>query len=204
MKDKEQTKRKLIDAVGVIIKAEGYAALRVSKVAKKAAVDRKLVYRYFGNMNNLTEAYISENDYWVLFADHLKILSHSVDDSNSKLVITNVLQELFKFFLQEKEMQDLILMELSGTIPMMNSIHNFRESIGQSFLEATDSHFQGSEVNFRAVAALLVGGIYYTVLHTRKNGFHFADLNLRSEEGIKAIVETVSQVVNWAFIAALK
>jgi AcrR family transcriptional regulator len=204
MKDKEQTKRKLIDAVGVIIKAKGYAALRVSKVAKEAAVDRKLVYRYFGNMNNLTEAYISENDYWVLFADQLKILCNTLDDTNSKLVITSVLQELFKFFLQEKEMQDLILMELSGTNPMMNSIHNFRESIGQSFLEGTDSHFKGSEVNFRAVAALLVGGIYYTVLHTRKNGFYFADLNLKSEEGTKAITETVAQVINWAFVAALK
>jgi AcrR family transcriptional regulator len=204
MKDKEQTKRRLIDAVGMIIKTSGFPAVRVSKVAKEAGVDRKLVYRYFGNMNNLTEAYISENDYWLLFADQFKILSNSLDDTNSKLIITNILQELFKFFLKEKEMQDLILTELSGTNPMMNSIHNFRESIGQNFLEATDSHFKGSEVNFRAVAALLVGGIYYIVLHTRKNGYHFADLDLKSEEGTKAIVDTVSQVINWAFIAALK
>jgi AcrR family transcriptional regulator len=60
MKDKEQTKRKLIYAVGVIVKAKGFSAVSISKVAREAGVDRKLVYRYFGNMNNLTEAYISE------------------------------------------------------------------------------------------------------------------------------------------------
>ena len=68
MKDKEQTKRKLIDAVGIIIKSKGFSSVRISKVARQAGVDRKLIYRYFGNMNNLTEAYIIENDYWMLFA----------------------------------------------------------------------------------------------------------------------------------------
>lgn len=63
MKDREQTKRKLINAVGFIIKSKGFNGVRISKVARQAGVDRKLIYRYFGNMKNLTEAYIVENDY---------------------------------------------------------------------------------------------------------------------------------------------
>jgi AcrR family transcriptional regulator len=202
MKDKEQTKRKLIDAVGIIVKTKGFSAVSISKVAREAGVDRKLVYRYFGNMNNLTEAYISENDYWLLFGDELRRLSKDLSEGSSQIAITNVLQELCKFFLKDQQMQGLILMELSGSNPMMRSIHNYRESVGQQFLKATDGHFQNSHINFRAVAGLLVGGIYYMILHTRKNGYNFADLDLKSEDGTKAIIDTIAQIVNWAFKAA--
>lgn len=70
MKDKELTKRKLIDTIGEISKVHGFKSVRISKVSRQAGADRKLVYRYFGDLNNLIEAYIIENDYWMLFADH--------------------------------------------------------------------------------------------------------------------------------------
>lgn len=202
MKDKELTKRKLIEAVGVIIKDKGMKAVRISKVAREAEVDRKLIYRYFGNLNNLTEAYISENDYWMLFADQLKKFSENLDQSDNRIMITRILQEMFKFFLEEDEMQNLILMELSGSVPMMRSIHNVRENLGQKILEKTDGHFENSKINFRAVAALLVGGIYYTVLHTRSNGFNFAGIDLKTKTGVGAILETIANIVDWAFLAA--
>jgi len=202
MKDREQTKRKLIDAVGVIIKAKGFSGVRISKVARQAGVDRKLVYRYFGNLSNLTEAYVTENDFWMLFADQLKTLSKELDASSSQHFITETLQQLFTFFLKEQEMQNLLLMELIGSNPIMRSIHNVRETIGHEILVRTDSHFKNSVINFRAVAALLVGGIYYMILHTRKNGYHFADLDLKSEEGTKAIIETVAKIVELAYNAA--
>jgi AcrR family transcriptional regulator len=40
MKDKDQTKRKLIQAVGQIIKEEGFKSLKISKISKAANVDR--------------------------------------------------------------------------------------------------------------------------------------------------------------------
>lgn len=203
MKDKELTKRKLVDAVGNIIRKSGFTGIRISKIAREAGVDRKLVYRYFGNIDNLIETYITENDYWMLFAEHLRKLSKDMESANSKTIITQILQELFKFFYHEKEMQELILMELSGASTMMRSIHNARESLGQQFFEMTDEHFEGSDVNFRAVAALLVGGIYYMILHTRGNGYNFTDLDLKTEEGINAILQTIEKIVDWAFTAGI-
>lgn len=202
MKDKDQTKRKLIDAVGKIITNKGFSGLRISKVAHLAGVDRKLVYRYFGNLDNLIEAYVTENDYWMLFAKQLRQLSGDMDDGDARRSISEILQQLFKFFLEEPESQDLILMELTGTNPLMRSIHNARESIGQELFGRMDQHFQNSTVNFRAVSALLVGGIYYIVLHTRKNGYNFADTNLKSKDGMNAILEAIAQVVDWSFQAA--
>jgi hypothetical protein len=124
------------------------------------------------------------------------------EGEGGQAVITKVLQEQFYHFLQDKKMQTLILLELSQPNPLMRSIHNARESLGQQFLEMTDKHFEKSNVNFRAVAALLVGGIYYTILHTRFNGHKFADLDLKTAEGTQAITETLCKIVDWAYLAA--
>src|SRR5258708_31182456 len=104
MKDKEQTKRKLIQAVGEIIKTEGFSNLKISKIAKKAEVDRKLIYRYFGSLNYLIEAYVVENDYWMIFSDQMKKMLDEHNYNSSQELITAVLQNQFKFFISQKEM----------------------------------------------------------------------------------------------------
>ncbi len=202
MKDREITKRKLIDAVGQIIRSKGISAVRISTVARIAGVDRKLVYRYFGNLDNLTETYVTENDYWLLFTDHFKTLLNDFTGDNCRIITSRILQDLFKFFLNKPEMQNLILMEISGSSKFMHSIHNARESMGQKFFESIDPYFKNSAVDFRSVAALLVGGIYYIILHTRNNGHRFTDVDLKTEEGINSIISTIDQIIEWAFIAS--
>jgi AcrR family transcriptional regulator len=199
VKDKEKTKRKLIAAVGEIIRIHGFDSLSASKVARKAEVDRKLIGRYFGGLNQLIEAYVVENDYWMLFADHINEIIKSKNYPGSKELITGILQNQFSYFFSEKEMQRLILWELTAQSPLMKSIHNARESMGQKFLELTDVHFNKSNVNFRAIGALLVGGIYYTVLHTIYNGGTFADMDISSEEGQNEIIKAIGQIVEWAY-----
>ena len=41
-------------------------------------------------------------------------------------------------------MQRLILWELTANSPLMKSIHNARESMGQKLFETTDEHFSES------------------------------------------------------------
>jgi AcrR family transcriptional regulator len=107
------TKRKLIDAVGKMIQTLGFNSIRIRKVAREAGVDRKLIYRYFGNLNNFIEAYIVENDFWLLFAENFNQLLKSQEREGGQAVITKALQEQFYHFLQDKKMQTLILLELS-------------------------------------------------------------------------------------------
>ena len=202
-KNKEETKRRLIQAVGERIKSAGIYGMKISHVAKLAQVDRKLIYRYFGSIDNLIEAYVVENDYWMIYAENMKKLIRENSYAGSQELITAVLQNQFKYFMSEKEMQRLILLELSTNSPIMKSIHNVRESMGQEFLELTDKHFQGSKnVNFRAIGALLVGGIYYTILHTVYNGGKFTDIDITSDDGQKEMLKAIEQIVDWAYGAA--
>jgi AcrR family transcriptional regulator len=199
LRNKEQTRRKLIQAVGDILKSDGYNGLGVNKIAKRAGVNKKLIYRYFGSVNYLIEAYVIENDYWMAFSNRVQDLIDQNSYSGSQSLVTDILQNQFRFFLSDTDMQTLIQWEISGESSLMRSIHNVRESMGQEFLRLTDEHFNGTGVNFRAVAALLVGGIYYTVLHTRFNGDMVCDININSDEGRSDIIKAIRQIVDWAY-----
>ena len=198
-KSKEMTMRRLIDAVGEIFRTSGYAGLGVNKVAKVAGVSKKLIYRYFISFDRLVEAYVVETDYWMRFADHMRDLQVPKEMSDLKRQISHVLKNQFLYFHQDKEMQQLILWELSAKSDLMRSIHHTREAMGQQFLEKTDEYLDQQVINFRAIAALLVGGIYYTVLHTRFNGGMFSDIDLATDKGKNDILAAIDLVIDMAF-----
>ena len=68
-RDKETTKRCLLDAVGALLAREGFGALGVNAVAREAGVDKVLIYRYFGGMADLLEAFGQSGDFWPSIAE---------------------------------------------------------------------------------------------------------------------------------------
>lgn len=205
MRSKEETKRKLIRAVGEVFKEKGFAGLKISKIARRAEVDRKLIYKYFkGGLNGLIEAYIKEHDYWMAFKDVLNEVAEENGGENVRQLIVAILQNQFRYFYSDTDMQRLILLEITEDNQMMRSIHNAREAQGQKYLELADPHFEGTSVDIRAITALLVSGIYYAVLHARFNGGMISDIDINTATGQDNILKALEQIVGWAFEEAQK
>lgn len=61
---RERTERDLIEAVGAVLATEGVAGVALSTVARRAGVDKALVYRYFGTFDHLIEAYVEHSIHW--------------------------------------------------------------------------------------------------------------------------------------------
>lgn len=70
-RDREATRRKLIEAVGEMLAREGFSALGVNAVARRAGVDKVLIYRYFGGMPGLIAAFGREGDFWPPFEEFI-------------------------------------------------------------------------------------------------------------------------------------
>jgi AcrR family transcriptional regulator len=203
-RDKEQTKRKFLNAVGDIIAEKGYAGLGVNKIAKAAGVDKKLIYRYFGDMNTLIEEYILEKDYWLNFARKLQESADVKTPEMATCLISSILERQFNFFYEHEDMQRIILEEITKKNALLTSISNIREKLGESLVKLTDPHFDGSDVNFRAVGALLVSGIYYLVLHAKTNGSTVSGIDINTPDGRAAIIRAIHQITQWSFKAASK
>ncbi|HKN00712.1 MAG TPA: TetR/AcrR family transcriptional regulator [Candidatus Binataceae bacterium] len=64
VRDREATRRRILGAVGQLLAAEGFRALGINAIARRARADKTLIYRYFGGLPQLLAAYAEEGDFW--------------------------------------------------------------------------------------------------------------------------------------------
>jgi AcrR family transcriptional regulator len=63
-RDRAETERRILAAVGETLAQAGFRALGVNAVAQRAGVDKVLIYRYFGGLPDLLAAYAEHGDFW--------------------------------------------------------------------------------------------------------------------------------------------
>ncbi|MBB5637594.1 AcrR family transcriptional regulator [Pedobacter cryoconitis] len=199
IRNKEKTRLKLLNAVGEIIRTEGYKGLGVNNIATKAKADKKLIYLYFESVDKLVEAYVRQKDYWETFSEGIQILIEEHKGNFGKDLASKILVDQFNFFLQAEEMQKVILWEISEKNELMREIADARETLGNELFKLTDPQFENTNVDIRAIQALLIGGIYYLVLHAKSNGSTFCGIDINEQTGQQRIINSLKQVVEWTY-----
>lgn len=197
IRDKEKTKQKLLAAVGKILRVKGYSGLKVSKIAAVAGFDKKLIYEYFGSTDKLIDEYIKSQDYWS------KINQNSIEvdisDGGKELSKMAILNQ-FENFRKNKELQKIILWELSESKPILRRLVEQREEAGSMIFESiTDPHFGEGATRYRAIMALIVSGAYYLNLYTGYNASKFCGIDLKTEEGRHEIEKAIAELVDLAY-----
>lgn len=196
IRDKEKTKQKLLNAVGKILKTKGYSGLMVSKIAAVAGFDKKLIYEYFGSTEKLIDEYIKSQDYWSKIDQKLDVDLSDGGKQMSKLALLNQFEGLRK----NKELQKIIVWELSESKPILRKLVDQREEVGEElFKNITDPYFGDKSDEYRAITALLVSGIYHLNLYTGHNGTTFCGIDLKSDEGRKKIEKAIVDIIDYAY-----
>jgi AcrR family transcriptional regulator len=200
VRDSEQTKSELIAAVDDILSESGFRALTATNIARKAGKHWSLLNYYFKDVDELKKAYINDKDYWPPFFDRFKV-SENPSKQELQVLFTQLMQENFRFFLTNPQMRQIILWQISEDNILLRGISEAREKEGEKLLVMTDKYFKDSGVNIRALMALILGGIYYVILHAKTNKSTVAgiDANLAADQ--KAFLNTISQVIAWAWEA---
>lgn len=191
VRNKERTKQKFIDAVGKIFETEGYTGLNAKKIAETAKVDRKLLYLYFGNLDNLIKSFFSEKDYWK--AAYKKEIEGNANVNEQNIL--NLLKGQLDSILDNKEFQRIIHWEISEKSEIMKIISNDREMLGQKLFHLTAEYFRDRNIDFPAALAIQIGGIYYVALHSKINGSTFCGININIPEGRKRILKELEYIV---------
>src|SRR5690606_35023300 len=76
-RDRQRTEKQIIDAVARLLASKGFAALGINAIAREAGVDKVLIYRYFGGLPKLLEAFAKTPEYW---SSYEEILGGEVDE----------------------------------------------------------------------------------------------------------------------------
>lgn len=193
--DKERSMQKLIDAVGTIIKTKGYTGLGPTNIAKCAGLNKKLIYLYFGTVENLIEIYVKGKDYWVAAAGNAGQLLEENKGKNAREILEALLCNQLDYFYQEEEMQKIVLWQISERTKIMYEVCEERERLGDRYFELADQELKNSDVDIRAIAGLLVGGIYHMVLHAKSTDSLFCQIDLNKPDGMQRIKNAINKIL---------
>lgn len=200
VRNKERTKENLISALGEILKKDGFSGLNISRVAEKAKVDRRLIYDYFGSLEGLVKEYLNTNDYWKMSPEEVGDIVETSKADAGKTLAYNVLENQFDSLIKNEEMRRIITWGLSEKLPILKALDLKREDIGNQVLtEVFDKHFEGSDKNFRALYALLMGGVYYLTLHAKMQENPFCGIDLQQPSGQEEIKKALKQFIELAY-----
>ena len=199
LNDKDRSKQKLIHAVGIVIQNKGYTGLTVTNISKAAGLDRKLITLYFGSIDNLIEIYVKSKDYWVAAAGNAGNMIENNQKKDTKQILETLLLNQLDYFYGNEEMQKIVLWQISQRSQIMYQVCEEREQLSSTFFALTDKELKGNDVDLRAIAGLLVAGIYYMVLHAKTTDSLFCEIDINKPEGMKRIKEAISLVLEYAY-----
>lgn len=195
VREKARTMNKIVNAVGKVLKKHGYPGLSIANIATEAKVDRKLIYTYFENLDNLVETFIQKRDYWKTKAKSTisTLLNQDVISQNE---MQNLLIGQFDIVMKDEILQRILQWELSEDKDILRKLANSREEIGEQLIQRYEKSFIESNVDIRAVLALQTAGLYYLAMHAQTNGSTFCGLDLNLDVDRERIINALKMILN--------
>ncbi|MCT2561776.1 TetR/AcrR family transcriptional regulator [Chryseobacterium herbae] len=202
LREKARTMKRLIAAVGKVLQKYSYPGLTVINIAKEAGLNRKLIYTYFGSLDNLIETYISEKDFWKSGAK--KMIEGLVQDPDNlgSSEMNALLQAQFDTLLKDKALQKIMHWGLGEKNKLLRKISDQREEIGEAVLTILDKDFENSKIDIRALLALQLAGIYCLSLHANSYGSTFCGIDINDVKGKERISKAIQDTIEAAYSLA--
>src|SRR5690606_7979269 len=144
IRDREATMKALLEAVGTILREVGFAGLRTTAIARHVGKDKNIIRYHFGGLGQLLAEYVRGKDYWPPFFERFRP-QEPVSAREMEAVFTELMQENFRHFLGDREMQRVILWQASDFHAVMRSASARREEQGRALIRGTDRWFVGTD-----------------------------------------------------------
>jgi AcrR family transcriptional regulator len=181
-RDREQTRARILSAVGEALSAEGFAGIGINTIAKRAGVDKVLIYRYFGGLPELLSAYGKSGAFWPSVED----LLGEDRDGFLALPLAERYCRFLEHFVDQLRSRPLTLEILAQEVIERNELTAILESEREAWGQEASTLLGGDEFarvpGARGVTILLIAGIQYLLLRSRKIR-NFGGFDLRSDEG---------------------
>lgn len=193
---KEQTKGKLIKALGKILGKEGFKGLGINKVAKEAGVDKVLIYRYFGGLPELIGKYSRTVDFWPTVEELIGPDPNRV----RKMPPDKQVAEFFKAFIaalrKRPVTQDILAWELLERNEFSKQLENVRIRTILEYFEFLDEI--PDDENLSAIIVLMGGAVNHLLVKSRINS-SIGGIDFDSEEGWNKINKGIDLLLTGIF-----
>jgi AcrR family transcriptional regulator len=174
-RDRAATERRILDAAERLIAAEGFAALNVSTLAAEAEVDRKLVYRYFTDIDGVLARLGADPERWA------GRMSEAPAGATYAEAIVSAFRDYARDLQRDEALQKMLAWELTGGSPGLAALDAARSKAMQARMGSVRADLKPpADTDAGAVIAVALAALHYLALRRRSLG-GFAGLKLDSK-----------------------
>ncbi len=202
-RDREATRKRLLQAVGTILARQGFATIGVNAVAREARVDKVLIYRYFGSLQGLIGAFGREGDFWPTIEE----LAGGDLDSFLGLPLPERFSTLARMYLRGLRKrpltQEILAWEMVERNELTVELEALREATHERMLRIAGEP-AGTTIDVEAVSALIGAAINYLVTRAGRSLTVFGGVDISSEKGWHRLEQALDSLVKALFAGSEK
>lgn len=197
-RDKEATKDRLVGAVGSLLAKGGFSALGVNAVAQEAGVDKVLIYRYFGGLDDLLKAFGKSGDFWPsvteVIGDDPSVLMQLPLAERWSIGLSRYADALRR----RPVTKEILAWEQIEQNELIKVLRETREEwFGELMAHFPDDH-EATDADLVATVLVMVGAIHYFVVLGRLED-DFSGIAIGADEGWETIDSVIATVFERTF-----
>jgi AcrR family transcriptional regulator len=191
-RDREETKTRILEAVGQVLATSGFQGLGINAIARAAGVDKVLIYRYFKDVPTLLKTFAQSGEY---VGSLERFLAQVPDDQRQdwRSALVMFVMTYAKLLHQNPLSQEIFRWELTEKNELTESLAASREVLIQKGLAWVRQKYPETvERDLESISAILLSSVTYLVLRSRTRQT-FLDIDFSQPEGAAQIQATMRQ-----------
>ena len=183
-----------------LIKKEGIKELRVNRLEKESGMSKRLIYDYFGSIDNLLKTILKENDPWQPYALLFEKIMPNHKPSYGKELATILLKKQLSSLRQDRVMQELSLSALTNhENETLQKIAQGRNELIQKLFGLANERFEKTTLDFSVMFTLLAAGVNYLVLHQKEQKKSLYGIDFGLESNFQKLHDSIEQIIQWMY-----
>ena len=200
MGNRKQTELLLLASVGQIIQKQGFAGLKVNDIAQQAGVNKTLIYRYFGSMEGLLEAFADSQDFWPGVAETLGSDPENLLEQAPAKILKTILANHIRALKKRPITIEILAQECVERNRLTAILEDLREKRSMELQQYLLDHLQKQDrtaveiQGIFAMGAILTGALQYFLIRSRFIKV-FGGLDIQSDAGYDNILDIIEEVI---------
>lgn len=176
-----------------LVREYGFGNVNLTALMKRAGIEANVFYRRYGTMDHLYDTLAKQYDFWI---------NNTVDVSSlnvlgPKKFFSVAMKKVYEDLSNNDIMQKLLIWELTTNNSTTRRTAQIRDMMNLNLITYYEKMFEPAKINIKGIAAMIIAGLYFLILHKERGEFCSIDFN--SSTGEKNFYEAIDILADMIF-----
>ena len=191
---REATEAEIINAFGRVVERNGLRNVGVNEVIKEAGIGKALLYRYFGGLPGLVQAWGEKNQIWPDLSE-LADMSNSMDSVSVAEQIKRMVLHHANSLREDPVRVELLADEFMSPTAISDALTEIRQQLGREHAAIFAGNRELDEDGNRALMIVLMAAASYLAMRAVRSP-RYMGRDVGSDEGWQAMLAHFERIID--------